>query len=417
MVWRAEVKRDDYLSVVLPRVGDRIIVFSVQEIDDRAINMTASESPTKSSVRLGTTNASHHSGTSSTATAANGPTSGTATSSGGSGTVITKQWWKVCFLYGGNQEKYYRQIYGKAASERLAAASAKQMATTTTTPENGSSPIASDSERTNANGLSTGKSFPTLPTKKQSPSNRFRASPTGGSGSPALMEDGFHFRKGSPVIKSASSRSSLAMPSVPPVGPGERSARVPPNAPVGILRKRVTVLDDSFLLGNGAELAFGSELEAEVDEQRSDSGINVDARQPSPPVVAEEQQQHQQKQHRQQQRLECHRPGMRRTFHLSGEELRLLNFDHEQQQDIAGSLAYAASSANGISTSAHQQQISAASNPSTSSSTTAATSSSSTGNMMRRPPANAPGNAGGSLAGTPITTGASVVAVSPGNNE
>ncbi|XP_040157684.1 protein prickle-like [Anopheles arabiensis] len=387
--------------------------------------MTASESPTKSSVRLGTTNASHHSGTSSTGTAANGPTSGTATSSGGSGTVITKQWWKVCFLYGGNQEKYYRQIYGKAASERLAAASAKQMATTTTTPENGgSSPIANDSERTNANGLSTGKSFPTLPTKKQSPSNRFRASPTGGSGSPALVEDGFHFRKGSPVIKSASSRSSLAMPSVPVVGPGERSPRVPPNAPVGILRKRVTVLDDSFLLGNGAELAFGSELEAEVDEQRSDSGINVDARQPSPPVVAEEQQQlqqHQQKQHRHQQRLECHRPGMRRTFHLSGEELRLLNFDHEQQQDIAGSLAYAASSANGISTSAHQQQISAASNPSTSSSTTAAAtappSSSSTGNMMRRPPANAPGNAGGSLAGTPITTGASVVAVSPGNND
>uniref|UniRef100_A0A8W7P6T5 Protein prickle n=1 Tax=Anopheles coluzzii TaxID=1518534 RepID=A0A8W7P6T5_ANOCL len=288
--------------------------------------MTASESPTKSSVRLATTNASHHSGTSSTGTAANGPTSGTATSSGsgGSGTVITKQWWKVCFLYGGNQEKYYRQIYGKAASERLAAASAKQMATTTTTPENGSSPIASDSERTGANGLSTGKSFPTLPTKKQSPSNRFRASPTGGSGSPALVEDGFHFRKGSPVIKSASSRSSLAMPSVPPVGPGERSPRIPPNAPVGILRKR---------------------------------------------------------------------------------------------QDIAGSLAYAASSANGISTSAHQQQISAASNPSTSSSTTAATSSSSTGNMMRRPPANAPGNAGGSLAGTPITTGASVVAVSPGNND
>ena len=76
------------------------------------------------------------------------------------------------------------------------------------------------------------------------------------------------------MIKSASSRSSLAMPSVPAVGPGERSPRVPPNAPVGILRKRVTVLDDSFLLGNGAELAFGSELEAEVDEQRSDSGIN-----------------------------------------------------------------------------------------------------------------------------------------------
>lgn len=30
-----------------------------------------------------------------------------------------KQWWKVCFLYG-DQEKYYRQVYGKAASQRLA---------------------------------------------------------------------------------------------------------------------------------------------------------------------------------------------------------------------------------------------------------------------------------------------------------
>lgn len=31
-----------------------------------------------------------------------------------------KQWWRVCFLYG-DQEKYYRQVYGRAASERIAA--------------------------------------------------------------------------------------------------------------------------------------------------------------------------------------------------------------------------------------------------------------------------------------------------------
>jgi hypothetical protein len=30
-----------------------------------------------------------------------------------------KQWWKVCFLHG-DQQKYYRQIYGHAASQRLA---------------------------------------------------------------------------------------------------------------------------------------------------------------------------------------------------------------------------------------------------------------------------------------------------------
>uniref|UniRef100_A0A336K8B4 Protein prickle n=1 Tax=Culicoides sonorensis TaxID=179676 RepID=A0A336K8B4_CULSO len=35
--------------------------------------------------------------------------------------LACRQWWKVCFLYG-DQEKYYRQIYGKAASQRLALA-------------------------------------------------------------------------------------------------------------------------------------------------------------------------------------------------------------------------------------------------------------------------------------------------------
>lgn len=33
--------------------------------------------------------------------------------------LACRQWWKVCFLYG-DQEKYYRQVYGKAASQRLA---------------------------------------------------------------------------------------------------------------------------------------------------------------------------------------------------------------------------------------------------------------------------------------------------------
>lgn len=35
--------------------------------------------------------------------------------------LACKQWWKVCFLHG-DQQKYYRQIYGKAAAERLALA-------------------------------------------------------------------------------------------------------------------------------------------------------------------------------------------------------------------------------------------------------------------------------------------------------
>ncbi|GAB0089693.1 hypothetical protein DMENIID0001_042790 [Sergentomyia squamirostris] len=40
--------------------------------------------------------------------------------------LACRQWWKVCFLYG-DQDKYYRQVYGKAASKRLAMSAARQM--------------------------------------------------------------------------------------------------------------------------------------------------------------------------------------------------------------------------------------------------------------------------------------------------
>jgi len=33
--------------------------------------------------------------------------------------LACKQWWRVCFLYG-DQQKYYRQLYSKAAAQRLA---------------------------------------------------------------------------------------------------------------------------------------------------------------------------------------------------------------------------------------------------------------------------------------------------------
>lgn len=56
--------------------------------------------------------------------------------------LACKQWWKVCFIYG-DQEKYYRQIYGKAASQRLALSkqndsktSGDAINTTTTTASN-----------------------------------------------------------------------------------------------------------------------------------------------------------------------------------------------------------------------------------------------------------------------------------------
>lgn len=49
--------------------------------------------------------------------------------------LACRQWWKVCFLHG-NQEKYYRELYGKAAAQRLALAhqnSAQSSVTSTPT--------------------------------------------------------------------------------------------------------------------------------------------------------------------------------------------------------------------------------------------------------------------------------------------
>lgn len=32
--------------------------------------------------------------------------------------LMCKQWWKVCWMYG-DQEKYYRQLYGKRAGKKF----------------------------------------------------------------------------------------------------------------------------------------------------------------------------------------------------------------------------------------------------------------------------------------------------------
>lgn len=39
--------------------------------------------------------------------------------------LACKQWWRVCFLYG-DQQKYYRQLYSKAAAQRLAGANQEE---------------------------------------------------------------------------------------------------------------------------------------------------------------------------------------------------------------------------------------------------------------------------------------------------
>ncbi|KAM7344944.1 prickle isoform 2-T2 [Cochliomyia hominivorax] len=63
--------------------------------------------------------------------------------------LACKQWWRVCFLYG-DQQKYYRQVYSKAAAQRLALSSAAATTTTTTTTTT-SSDLTSDLNNENDN--------------------------------------------------------------------------------------------------------------------------------------------------------------------------------------------------------------------------------------------------------------------------
>ncbi|XP_050090335.1 protein prickle-like [Anopheles aquasalis] len=232
-------------------------------------------------------------------------------SAGASGSnVIAKQWWKVCFLYG-NQEKYYRQIYGKAASERLAASNNHQKASYGNYSEN-IAHTASESPTNNSDVI------------QQEYYYSEQAAIALGGHRPHVLE-------GSPVVKSSSFHMSEAVPEITTdvVATGNQNTT---SILPGILRKRVTLLDESFLLGGNVVNERGNERngirgvceevceELEVDEQRSDSGINVDARQLSPATDID---------HR---RESEHRPGIKRTFYLSGEDLQLLNDDHKQQR-------------------------------------------------------------------------------------
>lgn len=55
--------------------------------------------------------------------------------------LACKQWWKVCFLHG-DQQKYYRQVYGKAAAERLAIAKQQTKESTASAERSNASPSA-----------------------------------------------------------------------------------------------------------------------------------------------------------------------------------------------------------------------------------------------------------------------------------
>lgn len=126
--------------------------------------------------------------------------------------LACKQWWRVCFLYG-DQEKYYRQVYGKAASQRIAASSVADQ-------RNGVAPGDSSSEATSVSGTGAGN-------------GRF------GNG-PALTL--FPTKQPSRRRSKMNAAERLKQSMQPSTAPGQRREDIKPN-------RRITVLDDPFLFG------------------------------------------------------------------------------------------------------------------------------------------------------------------------
>lgn len=146
--------------------------------------------------------------------------------------LACRQWWKVCFLYG-DQEKYYRQVYGKAASQRLAMSSSSTLAPGTIT--NGTATI------TTTSAASAG----------------FKQ--TKGNFNSKII---FPTKQHNPVYIPATSSHSLEDGGVGGYGgSGEMVTS----------RSRVTVLDDPFLFG------LCDSNDNNNNNNGSDSGINVDA--------------------------------------------------------------------------------------------------------------------------------------------
>lgn len=149
--------------------------------------------------------------------------------------LACKQWWRVCFLYG-DQEKYYRQIYGKAASQRIAASGRNGMG-------GGMADSSSDTTTTSATA------------------GRF------GSGAPTLFPVKQPSRRRSKVNATERMRQSLSP-----------TAQSPPNRREDLKpHRKITVLDDPFL--------FGMNEHANLSE---DSGIDnaaFDSLTAAPPVL------------------------------------------------------------------------------------------------------------------------------------
>lgn len=69
--------------------------------------------------------------------------------------LACKQWWRVCFLYG-DQQKYYRQVYSKAAAQRLALSTGGTLATGFPPDNSNDNDIDNDNENETHSGKDSG---------------------------------------------------------------------------------------------------------------------------------------------------------------------------------------------------------------------------------------------------------------------
>lgn len=156
--------------------------------------------------------------------------------------LACRQWWKVCFLYG-DQEKYYRQVYGRAASQRIALSDTEKNCNQTV---NNNILVDATNNDTNENLLNTLECATNNNSGSKSYPNK------------AVLLFPHKNHKGI-LIKNNNSH---------------RGQTLDPNSDVTQNNSRVTVLDDPFLLGSHAT------------HDSKDSGINNIDDPPPPPLPA-----------------------------------------------------------------------------------------------------------------------------------
>lgn len=136
--------------------------------------------------------------------------------------LACKQWWRVCFLYG-DQEKYYRQVYGRAASQRIASSNVGA-SDVTQQPNDSSSETTTGS---GGGGIATNGRFGNGPTPTLFPSKQ-----------PSRRRS-----KTNSTERTKQSSTAAAAATTP------ASATLASRREDLKLNRKITVLDDPFLFG------------------------------------------------------------------------------------------------------------------------------------------------------------------------